>query len=457
MEKANQNQKEAGVNGAAAYTNAGKDPGVSFQPPPFQLKASEKPSDELDGEEQEPFIPLQLKLPVVQRAENDLLQSPVTLDGGTFRTYEEITAWYMWRKLRLLELRGQLERESLGIPAEVIQCITAVESLIDINHGGGTEPVTEGIANDARRWFTTFTTSITTGERAIGAEAAARLAGGRAELEAARERLNNEILPGLRDRQHEAFMADNESQLMGIADAVATALDTSLALNPLTQEVQQEIATLRAWGYRSGANIASRAGQVFSFLERVNRVYAGFQLIRDTYAAARGGRTDAESGRAGVNAMSTAVSAGGTLLGASSAFSLYANLYLGPLTQACLRGLARLEGILRLTDRDAIQLGNFDLVHWGVQPGGRPMFNFILQVMRASSASEVPSPIPTRVAEYLMSQRSGFNAGLGTGRRGMPTTGLVFHDLNQADAPYWVFNNRQNIWAMLYGSTGVPD
>ncbi|MBK6620757.1 MAG: hypothetical protein IPG32_07725 [Saprospirales bacterium] len=56
-----------------------------------------------------------------------------------------------------------------------------------------------------------------------------------------------------------------------------------------------------------------------------------------------------------------------------------------------------------------------------------------------------------------MSQRSGFNAGLGTGRRGMPTTGLVFHDLNQADAPYWVFNNRQNIWAMLYGSTGVPD
>ena len=76
-------------------------------------------------------------------------------------------------------------------------------------------------------------------------------------------------------------------------------------------------------------------------LERINKVYAKFQLVRAGIDLLTEGKTASQKGQKGITAMGTLVSAGGTLLNASAGFSLYGNLYIGPMTEAHRSGCSR--------------------------------------------------------------------------------------------------------------------
>jgi hypothetical protein len=336
--------------------------------------------------------------------------------------------------------------------------------MITLNVGGGTEPITEGIVLDARTWLRAYIGAMNAAEAAKGSEAARRLRSAEESSRVAQTNLEETVIPQLRERQRSSFRSEDDSELLQVADTIGTALDTLMNLKEVMLEIRREADVLENMrnfaaghtGLIPSAN--SYAPIVVGILDRLNQIYAGVQLLMAGFDIIAGGhRTDSAAARSGVSALATTYSAGGTLLGASAGVSMYANFYVAPMTSACLDALARLEDtISRTTNRDWIGIGEYGSVNWSIEPGGRPMFDFMLQAMQARSSSDIPTPVPSAVESYLMDHRDSFDSGIGSHRGAMPTTGWIFKDLDQAQVASWVFINRSNLWGMLYGAATPP-
>jgi hypothetical protein len=97
-----------------------------------------------------------------------------------------------------------------------------------------------------------------------------------------------------------------------------------------------------------------------------------------------------------------------------------------------------------------IQLGKLDYVNWDLEPGGRPMYEYMHAAMKAKSSSDI-KPIPKDVAKYFDKQRKSFDAGTTVTRSGKR---VRYGDFD--DKRVWVFVVREDIWGMLYGAMPVP-
>lgn len=84
--------------------------------------------------------------------------------------------------------------------------------------------------------------------------------------------------------------------------------------------------------------------------------------------------------------------------------------------------------------------------------GEQEMHTFMSTVMRAESLSHMPG-IDDRIAGFLMDKRTIFSAGTGAE---LPTKGTIFKSLDADRARSWLYQNRERVWAMLYGSMEVP-
>lgn len=275
--------------------------------------------------------------------------------------------------------------------------------------------------------------------------------------------LRTEVLAGLRDAQHKAYMKSSDEGMVATADAIATVVDTLLVLKDGVTEAaktQKELASivnvaLMNQGHPPPLNSSVWVTRVGNVIETANKAWAGVQLIRAGVDLASGGKTGSDQGTAGVKAMSTLISAGGTLLNASTPMTLYANLYIGPAVDACLKALEQLKDVARKINRELMENGLYDKVNWELEPGGRPMFDFMRAVMKAADSSGVPEPIPPAVASYL-----GENAeDLATGAKAeeMETSGFWFwKKADPSKAKYWIIRNKSSLWGMFYGSLNVP-
>jgi len=103
--------------------------------------------------------------------------------------------------------------------------------------------------------------------------------------------------------------------------------------------------------------------------------------------------------------------------------------------------------------------GELDKVDWSVEPGGSAggleVYNFMVTVMRAGSYTDIAKSIPDAVDELLMGSREQLAAGAG---EEVPTQSkwIFWKKLNPDKIRQWLFNNRQSIWNMLYGSVTPP-
>jgi hypothetical protein len=194
----------------------------------------------------------------------------------------------------------------------------------------------------------------------------------------------------------------------------------------------------------------ARITKLMNVAQGLNKVMAAWQLVDGALALVAGGRTAADRGLAGISFSATLASAGGTLLGASAFFSLYNNLYIGPMVKRIVGQISVLQDRLSTgINHPIIQLGMLDSVDWRLEPGGRAMFEFMHPVMRAPDASRVPA-IPAVVARYFASHKKAFDAG--TPRRNQVE--LDYDDFQ--DKRQWVFAFRDDLWGMLYGDMPVP-
>lgn len=400
---------------------------------------------------------------------------PVELDGLTFTTAAELGSWYRLRLAQLGESATEIAAGGQGY--DVGLGLTRVIGMANLEECRADPAAPAGkYAATALTWRSNWVAAMNQAEDEKLSIAAGKLREAEATAQAAADSLDN-LLPKLRDSQRDAFKSENESQLLNLGDAIAGVLDCSLATKDSLNTIATTLSELRFASSAATAGAGMKVGmpiekgtftpraadkipKVLGCLEKINKTYAAFQTARAAITIVTGGSgtTVVAKGGSMIKASATLFSSVGTLVGASAHVGLYANLYLGPMTEAAIKSLDRLSRILSDDNQQSIGEGYFGMVRWGNEPGGRPMCEFMVKVMKASDPSEIPSPIPSAALKYFDDQQDAFESGVSTktSTDEMPEDGYIFKDLNEPKMRRWLFRNRASVWGMLYGSTPVP-
>jgi hypothetical protein len=253
-----------------------------------------------------------------------------------------------------------------------------------------------------------------------------------------------QLQPHMRDCMRAAYRSGDTSVIGNTASTLGGVVDIGLGLRQLARDAAQTVASLQQTQLPA-------VSQYVTALERLNRGLAAFNLaftMRQTEAT-----TQVEEAMRRMNVAVGAFGSLATLASLPPHIGLYVNLYLAPMTQAIMTGLSRLATSLQ--EQNDIWVGVFgEPLRYDVEPGGQPMWQFMTSVMRARSVADTPA-ISDEVGAYLLEHRAALEAGV---REEVPTEGWWFwRSLNTERARRWIFDNRDNIWAMFYGSRRAPN
>ena len=252
------------------------------------------------------------------------------------------------------------------------------------------------------------------------------------------------LAPKVADTARAAFKAGDESLLADTADFVGNVTDIGLGIHELAKQTADFIAK---------STIGVVAESVNKYTEALGKLNRGLAAINLALSlTGEKGKTELDEGLRWVGISAGAFSSIGTLVGLPAHMGLYANLYLVPLTKACIAGVQRIGEYVHIQNKSWVEFtgepGNYN-----VEPGGKPMWDYMQKVMKASTAGDVPAP-PTAIAEYFMDHEGAFEAGA---KSTIPTTGTDFwiydnRSVDRSEFGEWIFLRRKQIWAMLYGS-----
>lgn len=253
--------------------------------------------------------------------------------------------------------------------------------------------------------------------------------------------------PKLLDAARAAFRTEGNDSLAGLAeflDKYGTQLDIGVGIFEMSRDISATL--MKAKGLEVPA-----IGKYAQGLMKLNKGIAAVNLALSMRGEA--GKTEIDKGINGIGFAAGAFSSLGTLFGVSAHIGLWSNLYLVPLTKACLEGVAKLAGHMHEQNKTWVEAfgapGNY-----AVEPGGKPMWDYMVSVMKAKDSKSVAEPSEA-VAAYFMEQRAKLNVGVNakSSWSEMPVTGVWgFRALDNAKFKSWIYSNRHAVWAMLYGS-----
>jgi hypothetical protein len=253
------------------------------------------------------------------------------------------------------------------------------------------------------------------------------------------------LAPKMADTARAAFKSGDESLLSDIADITGNVTDIGLGIHELARKISEEIADTR------GIELPA----VSKYTEALDKLNKGLAIINlGLSLAGEKGKTELDEGLRWVGISAGAFSSLGTIVGLPAHMGLYANLYLVPLTKACIAGVQRIGDLVHEENKSWVEFIG-EPANYMVEPGGKPMWDFMLAVMRAKDEKGVPA-LSDEIAEYFEDHKGAFNAGAARGFD-MPMSGMIFKSLDRGEARSWIFYRRKQLWSMLYGSMKVPD
>ena len=345
--------------------------------------------------------------------------------GTDLVTAEQLGAYY---RMGASSMLGAVEGLQPGkaLDERVRLWVDEVLALGDALSAGGPRPLTTA---DVERWETMADEAIPLrGEIAElrrqrrweadePARGAARAAADEAERVAQEAR---RLAPKIDDTARMAFRSGDEGLLTSLADITGQITDIGLGIHELARAISEKAAEA------IGAQLAP-VGKYTQALSTLNKGLAAINLALSL--TGEKGKTELDEGLRWVGIAAGAFSSVGTLVGLPAHMGLYANLYLVPLTKACIAGVQRIAEYVHVENKSWVELtgapGNY-----AVEPGGKPMWEFMVAVMRAGRAADVPAA-PGSVAEYFVEHAGGFEAGV-AGHEAVPTSGLIFKELDTA-------------------------
>lgn len=421
--------------------------------------------------------------PVVQRDDDadsepqeEQPASSITIDGETISTYEQALMFFAKRELELIGLKDDFT-EGIGYPGSIDTAIEESRGWRAIWNGNEGNMYDEELA-DISAWYEDYYLPAYNDAQIAQAAEAAKQMDAAKEKAAEAETAANNIEGPSRQLQRALYRAEDTDKLVELAKGIAGYLDMALASKSSIEQITEALDSLKP--YKVDVNLTqklppvkSKIPKLLNALEALNKVASAAQIAEAAYKVF-GASTEANKALASIEAAATIASAGGTILGLSATFGLYTNIYLGPMVSACVSNLKVVNEYYSGTlNRYALEVEeNPDRVLWSLEEGGRPMYDFMVPVMQASDWSGVPSPVPQAILDYFEKNEDRLNAGVGAkesenilfhgntsmGNEGeaMPMEGTIDYTPDTQRIKYWVFNNRRNIWGMLYGDLPVP-
>jgi hypothetical protein len=390
----------------------------------------------------------------------------ITVDGENIRTYRDAIAWYTSRRDVLQAQRQAFVTERYAPPPGLDDLIVAANARIGAMGKLGTQPLGDSHVEGLLGWLDTYVKVMSDVDLKMETIAAERFRATRAEVERIVEQAAR-LQPQLRDLQRSAFRKSSTSTLKKTAETLALALDSTLVAKEWVRNAGTTLEDIRVLGTTLRTQKAlhgsprpwhevmrettnARVSKLLSVADRLNKAVAVWQLLDAGLAVLSGGKTSSDRASAGVALTATTASAMGTLLGASGFFSLYNNLYIGPMVKRILGQIEDLKDRISVgVNQPLIQLGRLDDVDWRLEPGGRVMYEFMRRVMQTRAAAEIGA-IPASVGAFFSKYQRDFDAGTPK-RHGVELDYADFRDKRD-----WVFGFRDDIWGMLYGSMPVP-
>lgn len=190
--------------------------------------------------------------------------------------------------------------------------------------------------------------------------------------------------------------------------------------------------------------------------EVAHKVVAAYEGLSAAMTMLKGGEGATEIDKAASKASAGlgVASAAGSLTGVGAAYMVYFGTLI-TVGQTAMRVAAAInrEHVHDL-NRLFISEGDYDSVDWSAEPGGRTAFDFMVIVMHAGSSADIPTPVPDAVDALMIDRGEEFEHGTG---EEVPTEGFWFWKKTDPEKiKYWLMKNRNNIWAMLYGSIEPP-
>jgi hypothetical protein len=369
--------------------------------------------------------------------------------GDDLVTAEQLAAYYRMGAASILDdIKGLRPSKDLDERARL--WVEEVQALADALAAGKQRPLTQA---DVTRWETMADEAMPLRteidklrkQRQWEADEPARQAARAAAAEA--KRVADEALklaPKIDDTARMAFKSGDESLLTTLADITGNITDIGLGIHELARQIAEKAAEA------TGAQLAP-VGKYTEALNKLNKGLAAINLALSL--AGEKGKTELDEGLRWVGISAGAFSSLGTLVGLPAHMGLYANLYLVPLTKACIAGVQRIAEYVHIENKSWVELTG-EPGNYFVEPGGKPMWDFMIKVMKAERAADVPTPA-SAVADYFVDHAGSFKAGI-KGHAGIPTTGWIWKDLDTGAFQGWIFAHRRQVWAMLYGHMSVP-
>jgi hypothetical protein len=390
----------------------------------------------------------------------------ILVDGQQVRTYADAAAWYTLRRDVLESQKRAFVKDRYLPPDGLIELTVAANARIEAMRKLGSQPVSDGRVEAMLNWRHVYLKVLSACDSKMETIATDRFRATRAALDKLKEQTVR-LQPQLREFQRSAFRNGDKGRLKEAAKTFADMLDVVLVGEQWVRDAVTKFddmkvlgTTLRMqkalhgssqpWHELMRQTTDARMAKLLSVGNGLNKALAGWQLLDASLATISGGKTSSDRISAGIGLAGTAASAGGTLLGASGFFTLYTNLYIGPMLKHILGQIDQLKDRISTgRNRPYIQLGDLDHVDWRIEPGGREMYEFMHGVMRLGSAADI-KPIPAVVGKYFSKHQEDFDAGTPT-RHGVDLDYASFKDKRD-----WIFAFRDDIWGMLYGAMPVP-
>ena len=252
------------------------------------------------------------------------------------------------------------------------------------------------------------------------------------------------LKPRSDDALRAAYRSGEESAIKEALHMAGTALDLGVAMHELSREISESIAHYMEIELQD-------VGHLTEWLIKVNKGLVAINLALALTEEKRA--TELEEGMRQVGLATEVFAAGAVMLGAPAHVVLYANLYVVPLTQAIIKQIEHLVDLFHEENVEWVEFSG-ELYRPSAEPGGDEMFHFMIDVMHANSAEDVP-PITGGVKDYFLEHRGPLEEGA---EEEVPTSGWWFwRKLDTTEAREWVFKHRDRVWAMFYGSMKVPD
>lgn len=373
------------------------------------------------------------------------------IDGTSIATYRDLHRVYQRLLKNLVKEEIKLRQEGGSVPPMVRQVlkkgIQNRDMLANISEGEAIDDVTydEGVG-----WYDQYRDALDEIEDARIRKSAANIQKAMEGLEKAHEALSGSM-DRIRDAQRQAYLAEESDLAAKILDFAFKANDLATKLVTAKQEthrITSELSNLVGQGAKCPLPVKYLS--VFRAIDEVKNALALFSAASDLLSE---GKTGMSKSIKAVKAMATIAEVSSSLIKATGGLSLALSPLQSEILDQTLKALGHLIDVAKRINRDLIEQGLFDSVNWDLEPGNRPLFDFMMQVMAAGSPGDIPTPVPGAVSDYMVDNKSDIEKAA-TGGEEMPTSGWWFWEkVDQGAIAEWVFKHRENLWAIFYGST----